>query len=64
MLLLILSNTGLTLLNPLILRDLIDKTIPAGNITRLIWLSLALLHVSHLSEEDPCCACQETSCCE
>ncbi|MBN1535797.1 MAG: ABC transporter ATP-binding protein [Anaerolineales bacterium] len=43
MLLLILANTGLTLLTPLILRDLIDHTIPAGNVQRLIWLAIALL---------------------
>ncbi len=43
MLLLILAHTGLMLLTPLILRDLIDKTIPAGDVRRLIWLALALL---------------------
>jgi len=43
MLLLILASTGLSLLSPLILRDLIDKTIPAGNTSRLIQLALALL---------------------
>jgi ATP-binding cassette, subfamily B, bacterial len=43
MLFLILFVTGMSLLNPLIMRDLIDKTIPSGNITRLIWLALALL---------------------
>jgi ATP-binding cassette subfamily B protein len=43
MLLLILLSTGLSLLNPLIMRDLIDKTIPSRDITRLIWLSAALL---------------------
>ena len=32
-----------TLLTPLILRDLIDNTIPSGNVTRLIFLALALL---------------------
>ena len=43
MLLLILVSTGLTLLTPLILRDLIDKTIPSGNVQRLVFLALALL---------------------
>jgi ATP-binding cassette subfamily B protein len=43
MLALILLTTGLNLLNPLIFRDLIDRTIPAGNINRLVMLSLALL---------------------
>jgi ATP-binding cassette subfamily B protein len=43
MLLLILVTTGLTLLTPLILRDLIDKTIPSGNVQRLVMLALALL---------------------
>jgi ATP-binding cassette subfamily B protein len=43
MLVLILLSTGLTLLTPLILRDLIDTTIPSGNITRLIFLAIALL---------------------
>jgi ATP-binding cassette subfamily B protein len=43
MLVLILGSTGLTLLTPLILRDLIDKTIPSGNLTRLIFLAVSLL---------------------
>jgi ATP-binding cassette subfamily B protein len=43
MLLLILVSTGLTLLTPLILRDLIDKTIPSGNVQRLVLLAFALL---------------------
>ncbi len=42
-LLLIMSHTGLMLLTPLILRDLLDVTIPAGNIHRLMLLSLGLL---------------------
>lgn len=48
MLVLILINTGLSLLTPLILRDLIDKTIPAGNINRLIILAIALLVIPTL----------------
>ena len=43
MLSIILLSTGLSLLTPLIMRDLIDKTIPSGNVTRLVWLALALL---------------------
>jgi ATP-binding cassette subfamily B protein len=43
MLFIILLSTGLTLLSPMIMRDLIDKTIPTGNIARLIGLALALL---------------------
>jgi ATP-binding cassette, subfamily B, bacterial len=43
MLLLILCTTALTLLTPLVVRDLIDRTIPGGNIPRLISLALALL---------------------
>ncbi len=43
MLVAILISTGLTLLTPLILRDLIDHTIPTGNVHRLILLALALL---------------------
>ncbi|HZW04316.1 MAG TPA: ABC transporter ATP-binding protein, partial [Anaerolineaceae bacterium] len=45
MLIMILISTGLTLLTPLILRDLIDRTIPSGNINRLILLAMALLAI-------------------
>jgi ATP-binding cassette, subfamily B, bacterial len=48
MLLLILCSTGLALLTPLVVRDLIDYTIPHKNITRLIWLALALLLIPSL----------------
>jgi ATP-binding cassette, subfamily B, bacterial len=48
MLFLILLSAGLTLLTPLILRDLIDRTIPAGDVNRLIWLALALLFIPAL----------------
>jgi len=40
---LILITTGTGLLMPLILRDLIDHTIPTGDVSRLIFLALALL---------------------
>jgi ATP-binding cassette subfamily B protein len=43
MLVLILASTGLTLLTPLILRQLIDTTIPQGQVNQLVILSLALL---------------------
>ncbi len=39
----ILLGAGLTLLTPLILRRLIDTTIPTGNMQELVWLSLGLL---------------------
>lgn len=42
MLTLILISTGLTLLTPMVVRQLIDKTIPAGDIKGLIWLASAL----------------------
>jgi len=48
MLILILASTGLSLVSPLIVRDLIDRTIPAKDVQRLIWLSLALLAVPTL----------------
>jgi ATP-binding cassette, subfamily B, bacterial len=43
MLITILINTGLTLLTPLILRRLIDQTIPQGNISQLIFLGVGLM---------------------
>jgi ATP-binding cassette subfamily B protein len=43
MLALILITTGTGLLLPLILRDLIDHTIPTGDVNRLLILALALL---------------------
>ncbi len=48
MLVAILISTGLTLLTPLILRDLIDRTIPSGNVNRLVMLALALLLIPSL----------------
>ncbi len=48
MLIIILFNTGLTLLTPLILRTLIDQTIPQKNLNQLIWLALALLLIPAL----------------
>jgi ATP-binding cassette subfamily B protein len=49
MLLLVLLTTGLMLLTPLILRDLIDNTIPNRNIHRLILLSVGLLLIPSLT---------------
>jgi ATP-binding cassette subfamily B protein len=49
MLLMILATTGLTLLTPLILRDLIDYTLPRGLVDRLGWLALALLLIPALN---------------
>jgi ATP-binding cassette subfamily B protein len=43
MLVLILLTTGLTLLTPLVLRDLIDNTLPNRDLNRLLWLAGALL---------------------
>ncbi len=42
---LILITTGMSLLMPLVLRDLIDRTIPTGNVHRLLLLALALLFI-------------------
>ena len=39
----ILAVTGLSLLTPLIMRDLIDRTLPAGNAGRLNRLAIALV---------------------
>ncbi len=43
MLTIIMLSTGLSLLTPLIMRDLIDRTIPSGNVQRLIGLAVTLL---------------------
>jgi len=43
MLVLILGSTGLALLSPLILRDLIDHAIPDGDVHRLVLLAAGLL---------------------
>jgi ATP-binding cassette subfamily B protein len=48
-LVLILSTTGLQLLSPLIFRDLIDRTIPAGDLKRLTWLAAGLLMIPLIS---------------
>ena len=43
MLIAIFINTGLTLLTPLILRTLIDQTIPQGNVPQLVFLGVGLM---------------------
>jgi len=48
LLVIILIMTGLTLLTPLILRDMIDHTIPQGDVRRLVLLGLALLLIPTL----------------
>lgn len=45
----ILLTTGLSLLTPLIFRNMIDVVIPAKDITRLIWLGAALLAIPTLT---------------
>ena len=45
----ILVTTGLSLLTPLVLRDLIDNTLPSKNLQRLIWLSLVLMAIPLLN---------------
>ena len=45
MLLITLATSGLSLLNPLILRDLIDRTLPNKDLHRLAWLVVALLAI-------------------
>jgi len=44
----ILLTTGLSLLTPLIFRNMIDVVIPSKDITRLIWLGVALLLIPAL----------------
>ena len=43
MLVMILITTGLTLITPIILRDLIDHAIPTGDVNRLVLLAFGLL---------------------
>ncbi|NJC95309.1 MAG: ABC transporter [Anaerolineales bacterium] len=49
MLVTILLTTGLSLLTPLIFRNMIDVVIPAKDTTRLIWLGVALLAIPAVS---------------
>jgi ATP-binding cassette, subfamily B, bacterial len=45
MLLITLVTTGLSLLTPLILRTLIDETLPSKNVSMLVWLTIAMLAI-------------------
>lgn len=49
MLVVTLVTTGLELLTPLILRDLIDRTLPARDLHRLVWLIVALVVIPLLT---------------
>jgi ATP-binding cassette subfamily B protein len=49
MLLITLMVSGLSLLNPLILRDLIDRTLPNRDLPRLAWLVVVLLTIPLLT---------------
>ncbi|MGD0575452.1 MAG: ABC transporter ATP-binding protein [Anaerolineales bacterium] len=49
MLMIILATTGLSLLTPLILRDLIDRTLPARDVPRLVFLTFGLLAIPMIS---------------
>jgi ATP-binding cassette subfamily B protein len=49
MLVTILLSTGLSLLTPLIFRNMIDVVLPAKDTQRLIWLGLALLFIPALN---------------
>jgi ATP-binding cassette subfamily B protein len=48
-LLITLLSTGLSLLTPLILRDLIDRTLPDKDLQRLLWLTIGLVAIPLLS---------------
>lgn len=49
MLVTILLTTGLSLLTPLIFRNMIDVVIPAKDVNRLVWLGVALLMIPALT---------------
>jgi ATP-binding cassette subfamily B protein len=49
MLLMTLASTGLGLLTPLILRQLIDKTLPDKDLHSLLWLTIALVMIPLLT---------------
>ena len=49
MLVITLVTTGLSMLNPLILRDMIDRTLPTRNVPRLIVLVIGLLTIPLLN---------------
>ncbi|MFC1951970.1 ABC transporter ATP-binding protein [Chloroflexota bacterium] len=49
MLFLTLAATGLSLITPLILRDLIDRTLPQKDLQRLLWVVIGLLAIPFLN---------------
>jgi len=49
MLLMTLTTAGLGLITPLILRQLIDKTLPEKNLHQLLWLTAALVTIPLLT---------------
>ena len=49
MLLMTLATTGLGLITPLILRQLIDKTLPEKDLRQLLWLTVALVTIPLLT---------------
>ncbi len=49
MLLLTVAATGLSLITPLILRDLIDRTLPQKDLQRLLWSVIGLLAIPFLN---------------
>src|SRR5271157_739581 len=49
MLAMTLATTGLGLLTPLILRELIDRTLPARDLHRLLWLTVTLVTIPLLT---------------
>lgn len=49
MLVCILGSTGLSLLSPLVMRTLIDQTLPQKNVAQLGWLALVLLLIPALN---------------
>ena len=49
MLLIILVTTGLALLTPLLMRDLIDNALPNKDVSRLVTVTLGLLFIPFLS---------------
>jgi ATP-binding cassette subfamily B protein len=44
-----LATTGLSLITPLIMRDLIDRTLPQKDLQRLLWLVIGLLAIPFLN---------------
>jgi ATP-binding cassette subfamily B protein len=43
------ATTGLGLLTPLILRELIDRTLPVRDLHRLLWFTVALVTITLLT---------------